>query len=284
MKKIKIFVSMDWEGRDLDPKNLEALRQFRIDYPGVAILQFLNGAYFTKENRDFEKVKNAMESVFLPIDELGLHIHGWKSQFEACGIEFKNSPSFNHGGVVESKEGEDIGHDIPISEYSVDDLVKVIQHSKKIFEKSGWGKPISFRAGGWDAKENVLDALEKEGFTSDHSGVPTIFLKDKRVSNVLHDWLVPIWEGTEITTQPYPIRDTLWEYPNNGCLADYMEGSDMLEVVKENWKLEGDSFVSIGLHQETAEKYLPRVRDAIELINASDMEVEWCMFPLNPTK
>ena len=60
MKKLKIFVSMDWEGRDLDPKNLEALREFRKDYPGVAILQFLNGSYFTKKNIDFDKVKSAM--------------------------------------------------------------------------------------------------------------------------------------------------------------------------------------------------------------------------------
>ena len=275
---------MDWEGRDLDPKNLAALINFRKDYPGIAILHFLNAAYFTKKDADSSQVKADMESVFLPIDELGLHIHGWKSQFEACGIEFKNKPSFNNGGIVKSKEGEDIGHDIPISEYSVDELVKVIQHSKNIFNKFDWGVPRSFRAGGWDAKDNVLEALEREGFTSDHSAVPTIFLKDKRVSNVLHDWLVPIWDGTEITTQPYKIRDDLWEFPNNGCLADYMEGKDMLEVAKKNWELGGEAFVSLGLHQETADKYLPRIKEGIDLINNSEMEVDWSMFPLNPTK
>jgi len=284
MKKLIVFVSMDWEGRYLDPVNLEALKSFRKDYPGIAILHFLNCAYFTKKDADFESVKTNMESVFLPTDELGLHIHGWKSQFEACGIKFKNKPSFNDGGVVESKEGEDIGHDIPISQYSVDELVKVIKHSKDIFEKNDWGIPRSFRAGGWDAKDNVLEALEREDFNADHSAVPTVFLRDKRVSNVLHDWLVPIWDGTEITTQPYLIKDEIWEFPNNGCLADYMEGKDMLEVVRKNWETEGINFVSIGLHQETADKFLPRLRDAIELINNSDMTVDWGMFPLNPAE
>jgi len=275
---------MDWEGRDLDPKNLEALKEFRKDYPDIAILHFLNAAYFTKQDADYGQVRESIESVFLNIDELGLHIHGWKSQFEACGIKFINTPSFNNGGEVESKEGEDIGHDIPISEYSVDELVKVIQHSKNIFIENDWGTPTSFRAGGWDAKDNVLEALIREGFFADHSAVPTVFLKDKRVSNVLHDWLVPIWEGTEITSRPYLIKDEIWEFPNNGCLADYMEGKDMLEVAKANHELDGVNFVSIGLHQETAEKCLPRIRDAIELINGSDMKVEWSMFPLNPSE
>lgn len=275
---------MDWEGRDLDPKNLKALIDFRKDYPDIAILHFLNAAYFTKKNVNFKSVKEKMESVFLDIDELGLHIHGWKSQFEACGIKFKNSPSFNNGGEVFSKEGEDIGHDIPISEYSVDELILVIEHSKKIFKDNGWGNPVSFRAGGWDAKENVLEALEREGFTADHSGVPTVFLRDKRMSNVLHDWLVPIWDGTEITSQPYKIRENMWEFPNNGCLADYMAGADMLEVAKINWELEEESFVSIGLHQETAEKFLPRIREGIDLINHSKMDVKWSKFPLDPTK
>ena len=133
MKNINIVISVDWEGRDLDPKNLAAFKSFRKDCPHIPILQFLNAAYFTKPGMDQKKIKSAIESVILPIDEIGLHIHGWKSQFEACGVKFRNSPSFNSGGEISQGENDlDIGHDIPISEYTTEELVKVIKHSKEI--------------------------------------------------------------------------------------------------------------------------------------------------------
>lgn len=271
MKNINIVISVDWEGRDLDPKNLQAMKSFRKDFPHIPILQFLNAAYFTKPGIDKNKTKELIESVLLPIDEIGLHIHGWKSQFDTCGVTFRNSPSFNNGGEISPSE-DDIGHDIPISEYTTDELVKVIKHSKGIYKDNGWGTPVNFRCGGWISKPHVLKALEQEGFVGDYSAVPCEFLDGKRKTNFLHDWLYPLWKDITPLTQPYKIGN-LMEWPNNGCLADYVTGEEMLKTFKLNWEAFQKSetkewYVSFGFHQETADKFLKNIREAINLIES----------------
>ncbi len=277
MKKINLYISVDWEGRDLDGKNLTAFKEFRQDFPNTPILQFLNAAYFTKPNADINEIKKKIESVLLPIDEIGLHIHGWKSQFEACGIKFRNSPSFNSGGEIFAGENDlDIGHDIPISEYTTDELVKVIKHSKDLFKKLGWGVPKNFRCGGWISKPQVLAALEKEGFIGDYSAVPCKFLDGKRKSNFLHDWLYPLWKDITPETQPYKIGNIL-EWPNNGCLADYVTGKEMLQIFIQNWaafqKSEKENwYLSIGFHQETADKFIKNLIEALILIKKYSKE------------
>ena len=35
--KVRIVVSVDWEGRDLQTQNLEAMQQFRHDYPKIPL-------------------------------------------------------------------------------------------------------------------------------------------------------------------------------------------------------------------------------------------------------
>jgi hypothetical protein len=270
-KSINIVFSVDWEGRDLDSKNLDAMKAFRKEYPHIPILQFLNAAYFTKPGTDIEKTKALIESVLLPTDEIGLHIHGWKSQFETCGVKFRNSPSFNNGGEILAGENDlDIGHDIPISEYTTEELVRVIKHSKEIFKKNGWGVPVNFRCGGWISKPHVLKALELEGFVGDYSAVPCEFLNGKRKTNFLHDWLYPLWKDITPLTQPYKIGKIM-EWPNNGCLADYVTGEEMLEIFKINWEAFQKSeatqwYVSFGFHQETAAKFIGRIQEAIVLI------------------
>jgi hypothetical protein len=271
MKTINIFLSVDWEGRDLDANNLKAMKSFRVDFPQIPILQFLNAAYFTKPGIDIDKTKALIESVLLPIDEIGLHIHGWKSQFETCGVEFRNSPSFNNGGEITAGENDlDIGHDIPISEYTTEELIKVIKHSKEIYKKNGWGVPVNFRCGGWISKPHVLKALELEGFIGDYSAVPCEFLDGKRKTNFLHDWLYPLWKDITPLSQPFMMGKIL-EWPNNGCLADYVTGEEMLQTFKMNWEEfqkseKNEWYVSFGFHQETADKFLMRIREAINLI------------------
>jgi hypothetical protein len=292
-KNINIVFSVDWEGRELDLKNLNAMKAFREDYPHIPILQFLNAAYFTKPKADIDQTKKLIESVLLPIDEIGLHIHGWKSQFETCGVPFRNSPSFNTGGEIFAGEFDlDIGHDIPISEYTTDELVKVIKHSKDLFNKIGWGIPKNFRCGGWISKPHVLKALELEGVIGDYSAVPCKFLDGKRKSNFLHDWLFPLWSDITPLTQPYKIGNII-EWPNNGCLADYVSGEEMLNTFKQNWEefQKSDAqewYVSFGFHQETANKFLINIREAIKFIESyCQMEKiphSYPQLPLKPLK
>lgn len=92
--KVRIIVSVDWEGDDLQTGNLKAMKNFRRDFPEIPLQQFLNAAYYTKSGADATQVTKAIKSVLLPKDEHGLHIHAWRTLVESSGVNFHINPSF----------------------------------------------------------------------------------------------------------------------------------------------------------------------------------------------
>jgi len=270
---VVVIVSVDWEGRDFHPLNINAFQEFRDNYPDVPLLQFLNAAYYTKPDAVATDVTSTIESVLLPIDEHGLHIHGWKTLFEAAGVEHITSPTWWNGGELTEEDCEyDCGHEISISEYTTKELVQVIQFSQEIHTENGFDEASSFRTGGWMAEDNVLEALQEEEFLYDHSSVPVELIADEIDSGTLiFQWLSELWEDTQVTSQPYEIITDLTEVPDNACLADYMTGEDMLDVFLANVEICEDNpdniaYLSIGFHQETTNVYVYRVAEAIDLI------------------
>lgn len=304
MNQVRVILSVDWEGRELSDQNLEAIKTFRDHFPEAKTLHFLNAAYFTKANINKDLAQKKITSVLRKGDEHGLHIHGWRTLFEKSGVSYKPGPSWVQDKVMslskmnqQYEDGIDFGHDVPISAYSVKELRSVIRCSLEIFKRYDFCRPQSFRAGGWMATEDVLKAVQLEGFLFDSSAVPPFLLKDKRKSPILHDWLDQIWPEITETTQPYVILEEghdkstqkLWEIPDNGCLADYMTGDEIFWAFKRNWetfkdkKCKDDTInLSIGYHQETASKYIDRVADGLKKIQrfCQREKIEWKIEPL----
>jgi hypothetical protein len=291
--KVIVVMTVDWEGRSLDEFNLQAMEQFRNDYPDIGVLQFLNAAYFYKPDANPNLVIQAINRGLRPNDEIGLHIHGWKRLIEAAGIRHRVGPTWRYDLAEPLSCEYDCGHQVPISAYEVDELVRIINFSNETLERNGFGHPVSFRSGGWMSQSNVIDALILSGMKLDSSAVPTVHLdKDNFRGLHLFGWLVPMWEGITSTSQPYvmgPAGRQLWQVPNNGCLADYMTGDMMLEVFKENAAALRDNpgqnqFVVIGFHQESASSYIGNVRDAVEKIkqyaHENDIPFEFARMPL----
>ena len=271
---VQIVVSVDWEGSDLAAENLRAMSDFRAAMPGVRIVQFLNAAYFTKPGADSAKVKSQIRSTLLPNDELGLHIHGWKRLFEASGVTFRATPNFWGTSQLSNDCAFDCGHEVPISAYDEPELEKVVSFSLTTLQQNGFGRAKSFRAGGWMAKENVRQALVVNGIVWDSSAVPQPFLAGELQGLPVLSWLGELWSNTSAASQPYKISTPagiLNEVPDNGALADYMTSDEMLGVFQQAKAryLQNRSqvqVVSIGFHQETAARYLPRVQDALTRI------------------
>ncbi len=265
---INIVVTVDWEGDFLEDYNLRTMENFRRTHSDVPMVHFLNAAYFTKPDANFSATARQIKRVIRPMDEIGLHIHGWKTLFESAGVTFKKSPTF-WGGTAEYSD-YDYGQDVPISTYSTSELRRVIAFSCNTLEDAGFARPVSFRAGGWYAASNVMSALQNEGFEVEHSAVPAIFL-DEVKGTPLYDNARRLWSGTTSLSQPYTFRagyGRMTQIPNNGALADYMTGDEMLRVFKENVtefkKNPSKSRVlSIGFHQESAGEFLSRVSNAI---------------------
>jgi hypothetical protein len=273
---IQLFVTVDWEGRDLTDENLHAMQVLHAQFPDVKVVNFLNAAYYTKQGADADEVTRKIQSALGPDDEKALHIHGWKRLFEAAGVTFKMSPTFWGTSLYPQQCFDDCGHEVPISEYASGDLRKVVKFSLDTLESHGFGRAKSFRTGGWMARQSVRDAVAAEGLTFEHSAVPVEFLKPKLGSYPVYTWLSDIWQGTTPTSQPYTIAaeaHDLVEVPDNGCLSDYMSADQMVAVYEANkaaWLTDKKKnvVVSIGFHEETAATYLPVLEDALGRIFA----------------
>lgn len=271
--KIILLVSVDWEGRSLSRPGLTQMREFREEFPDLGLLHFLNAAYFTKANANADQLAIEISSVLRSQDELGLHIHGWKSLFEAAGVNFRSTPTF-WGNRIDCRA--DCGHDVPISSYTTEELRRVIRYSVNTLQQAGFGRATSFRAGGWMASQNVLDALSAEGFLLDSSSVPAEFLASEIGETDLYRWVAQLWKGTTPLSQPHYLNTAtsrILEMPDNGALADYMKASEMVQVYKTaaaKWKAHPDQdiWVHIGFHQETASTYLSRVAQAVREIKS----------------
>ncbi len=275
--KLRIVVSVDWEGEDLQTKNLQAMQAFRSDYPEVPLQHFLNAAYYTKPKADARLVTRSIQSVLRSSDEHGLHIHAWRSLVEAAGVQFRIGPSFVDQDVDESVCGDDCGADVALNAYSDVELRKIIRTSVQTLQNKGFRRAVSFRAGGWQADDTVLNALAAEGFTLDSSATYAPYLREAWGDYNLYPFVGQLWPMTTPTSQPYRYQTkaglSIIELPNNGCLADYMTGAAMLKAFVKNADVlqrnpTQNRYLSIGFHQETAADYLPQLRSGIDQIRS----------------
>ena len=276
--KLYMTISVDWEGRDLDSENLTVFKNFRSAFPGLPLLHFLNPAYFTKPYADSDQIVRKIKSVMRAQDETGLHIHSWKSLVENSGVSYRHFPKWTprvyHDSQVRACSFSDCGHEVPLWAYSFPEIRQIIRFSKNTLEHYGFGRAVSFRAGGWMASPEVIAALGAEGFRFDSSAVPADLFRSQLDGYSIPAWVRQLWPGTTLLSQPYQLdagNFEIFEMPDNGCLADYTTANDMMEVFNKNlavWRADPDQniFIHFGFHQETAQFYLVRIADVLTRI------------------
>jgi hypothetical protein len=245
------------------------MRELRQAMPSTRLVQFLNAAYFTKKGVDISTVTAAMRSVILPQDELGLHVHAWKSLVEGAGVPFRLTPTFTGATGSSFTCEDDCGSDVPLSQYTEPQVERILRFSLETLSSHGFGRAQSFRAGGWMADSGVREALVVTGFTWDASAVPPRLLAAELRSYPVFDWLTELWQGIESSSQPYRVHTAmgdLSEVPDNGALADYVTEDEMVALYQDAksrfLQTRTTQVVSIGFHQETAQAFVPRVRAA----------------------
>ena len=286
MPKIIVVISVDWEGRSLLDENLSVMQDFRNKHRSVPMQHFLNAAYYTKPEADIEATTRKIRSVLLPEDDHGLHLHAWKSLFEAAGVKARVEPTLSHK-VAATMAPDDLsyyefetGYDVPVHYYRTDELTDVIGKSISILQNNGFDRAKSFRAGAWMAGENVLEALVRNGISIDCSGMNRRFIQAKFAAEPIDIWGAELWPDIHDTSQPYQVATpagNLWEFPNNGSLADYASTEDMMSIFQNNIASIGgrDIYISIGFHQETARKYLAKIDAVIKEIERLAVDLNY---------
>lgn len=264
-----IVVSVDWEGESLNDKNLFSILDFRHRHPDVPLQHFLNPVYYTKNNMEHSLVTEKIRSVLRTDDEQGLHIHPRASLLKQANVQIRPK---EQGFYCEDGDWLD---EIFLDRYELSELCQIIEMGSKILLEAGFEKPISFRGGAWSADKDVLNALIVNGFKLDASGGNFDLVENLEGAPVfLSRNIKKLWPHIHNCSQPYRIdiaEKSIWEIPNNGCLADYMTADEMFQVFLDNrlsWEKDNSmsKFVSIGFHQEYAAATIHKISDCITKI------------------
>jgi hypothetical protein len=272
---VHVAVSVDWEGAYLRPESLDALETFRKENPGVPLTHMLNAAYYTKPGADPAEVTREIRLAVAKEDEIGLHVHGWKSLLTASGVEPRDGPSFlsARGPLIEILG--DAGFDLDLSALTVAELRAVMKKSRQLLAAEKLTLGPSFRAAGWIATPNVLEAARAEGFTIDTSATSAAWLDEKEVV-FLRRRLGQVWSRIDEKTQPFWIETgvgRILEMPDTGAMSDYLSVLEIQQhVERAAAALESRPgrpvFVHLGMHAETADEFAPRLSQALSVLRA----------------
>jgi hypothetical protein len=274
--RIVVAITIDWEGAYLSPDGLDALDDFRRSVDPAPMTHFVSAAYFTKDRPD-PRAAAMITQEFHKGDEVAVHLHAWRSLARASGIEPRLSPSFLTGTdkLLEFEDG-DVGFDTDLDAYSAADLRVLVRTSRRLLEAIHVPVSRTFRAGGYLGTPKVLQAIQAEGFVVDCSATDPRPI-DPRKDEVLPRRLQAIWPGVEPTSQPWLVHGgdasgALLEMPI-AAIADYASAAQIARVFEAaHARLHDDprrdAFVVVGFHQETAQDFVGRLREALDNIRA----------------
>ncbi len=225
--------TIDWEG-------LEIKDQYLSDMAGIAdshdipMTHFFNPRYYTNPAISKSRADYFRDWVVSRRDNkgdaIGLHMHMFPEMVAAAGVEPKTDPKW--GTKAEN------GYDVLTSAYSYAETVKMMNWAKSVFEQNGLGTPTMYRAGGWFADLETLQAAKDTGFVLDSSG-RTYYCFGS--NNKCGHW------NLKSTTQPYMVNKNnqnaagspsmgLWEFPNNGADSYSFSKEQMLQRLDDNYK------------------------------------------------
>lgn len=267
--RVIVTISVDWEGVHLLEPNLKAFEAFRENFPNVPLTHFLNAAHYCR-GESAESITKKIRRVIREEDEVGLHIHCWRSLVETAEVKYRNKPTFwgKHVPVRTNPNGDE-GHEIELTAYTANEVEKVAAKSVEILEENGFDISNSFRAPGWVASKEVLEGIRKAGFKVDSSSTDRTWHKDELGKFRIYGRLQELWPEVNQHTQPYEISTasgTLLEMPDTGALADYITSDEMdfhLKEVIARTKKGETRFAHFGFHQESAERFLPRLTNSL---------------------
>lgn len=278
---LTLYMTVDWEGWSLDAENLQAMRDFRVRHPHIPMLHLLNPVYFLRPGADGKAMAEKMRSTLLPADGQGLHLHGWQSLVEACGVAYQGQPAFGAGEAACTQA--DCGYDVSLElAYGEAELTRLLACSSEHLVQQGFDRPVHFRAGGWQLGPRLASALQANGFVWDSSRIDyNLLLGRWAPDSALVGMLKTLHPQASPLDQPRELLPGLMQYPNNAALADYTSANDLLQLFQRLVEQQKTVMV-LGFHQETAEHYLPRLEEGIWLIEQEaakrDMKLVWASY------
>jgi hypothetical protein len=280
-------VTIDWEGIKLEDDCLNYLEFFKKQFSEIPLTHFLCPAYFTRGKNLAAQIKKMQ--TLTKDDEIGLHIHSWKSLITKSSVEPQLQPNCHPKPpkVTYGDGKKDEGFAVPLGIYTIPQIRQILRTSKQILIETDITATecVSFRCGAWFASDAVFSALAEEGFKNDASAVPPNWLSTVTESAlpIFASWIRHLWGKHETKTphylantlihrtypkgiqsclsqhehsisQPQILANDIVEVPDTGLLMDYTPPSVLYHYIQQAWKLskQTDTYISFGFHLESA--------------------------------
>lgn len=277
-RSITVYITVDWEGWSLDEENLETMDRFREQHPHIPMVHLLNPAYFTQSGADSTRITAQIRRTLRPNDVIGLHLHGWRSLVEYCGLSYQNTPTFAEGN--EGCNVQDCGYTVSLElAYDQPALAQLLDCSAKLLDQHGFGRPRHFRAGGWQLGPNLAAALHAQDFIWDSSSIDAKLIAGAwGEQSALVQQLKSLHPHATTLDQPVTLLPGLMHFPNNAGLADYTSTDQIVRLFQALLDAHQSVMVT-GFHQETAFVFLDRLAEAIPRLEtaaqAAGVKLHW---------
>jgi hypothetical protein len=281
---VRIVLTIDWEGRDLQENNLLAMNEFRVQLESflgiqVSFVHFLSAAYFTKPGVNIMDVQSKLKLVIRPQDEIGIHDHMWKSLLEVSGVKYRDVRRFMETEPNPEILG-DVGGSVDPLSYSLSERIAIIKKTKNILQQNGFNNVKTYRAAGWSLTPELMRQLPHLGIRVDSSMAPiemfrTYFPPDssirqqaEKINVTTHYWnQIPYSVQTEsgsLTLAPLlAMADYQPQNLDEIMLYLFEREADLRMLQEVNQEVSPITFV-LGAHQETFANYGPRLLTSIQ--------------------
>ena len=281
MSELKVLITVDWEGTDLEEENLQRIQKFKHDW-GVPLTHYLNPGYYTNPNTCDLEITKTINNILSEEDDTGLHIHAPKHFVSSAGVHPRVGPCFSSMG--DYNIGEEHGQEVMLNSFSKDEIDKMIKFSINLMGKYGFKKLNSFRAGGWMSDDAIFESLqENKIFIESSATVASLLEGSSWEGDNLQRYISIIWDQINMESRPYFLntkRGKLLEIPNNLGAVDYWQ-HDWIEQLAnkavDSCKRTGNYIAVINSHQETALKHWYKLDRFLEILSLhQDIKLTFC--------
>lgn len=257
-----VLVTTDWDFSDPGDTATGYQDLMHRDHPELRITHFVGPYTFTDpavtQARQDTIVAWVKKQRDMFKDEIGLHIHPYCNFVEHAGLTCVTDQSTVYPA------GDTTGYTIKLGAYHRTNMGILLDHAAQLFEQHGLGHPVTFRAGGWTATLETVQALADKGYVADTSALNWARIEEWN-GKELYTWNMQAWNPINDTSQPYWPSQTdvlasstptmpILEVPDNGVMIDYVTLPEMNGIFDRNW--DGQPFAAprtlmMGFHPAT---------------------------------
>jgi len=217
--------------------------------------------------------------------EIGTHLHMYESLLTAADVKFATHPSISAEQVEGSRD--DSGYAVPITRYSREEIGKLLEQTRKIYQERELGQPKTFCAGFYATSLDLQKMIAFYGYTTSAAAFPpqAVFGAQYAPSwHVLSGWNASV----TYKSRPYRIsqasilpgheapfisaidKQPLVEIPQT-CKIDWMvSAEDMKIIFKEHLAIARQgttTAICLAIHETSSEENFDKFHQVLGYID-----------------